>query len=130
MIGYSLIGTNDINRARAFYDALFGAIGVGKLWDSPRSVAWGVAFDKPAFGISVPHDEQPATVGNGSMLALVQPTRAQVDTLYTRAIELGGQDEGPAGLRGDEGDMAFYGAYVRDLDGNKLCFFRVGPADA
>jgi len=129
MIGYSLVGTNDIDRARAFYDALFGAIGVGKLWDSPRSVAWGMAFDKPAFGISVPHDEQPATVGNGSMLALAQPTRAQVDTLYTKAIELGGQDEGAAGLRGEEGDMAFYGAYVRDLDGNKLCFFRMGPAD-
>jgi predicted lactoylglutathione lyase len=63
------------------------------------------------------------------MLALVQPSRAQVDTLYARAIELGGKDEGPAGLRGDEGSQAFYGAYVRDLDGNKLCFFRVGPAD-
>jgi len=129
MIGYSLLGTNDMDRARAFYDALFGAIGVGKLWDSPRSVAWGVAFDKPAFGICLPHDAQPASVGNGSMLALVQPSRAQVDTLYAKAIALGGKDEGPVGLRGDEGDMAFYGAYVRDLDGNKLCFFRVGPPD-
>jgi catechol 2,3-dioxygenase-like lactoylglutathione lyase family enzyme len=129
MIGYTLLGTNDMARAKAFYDALFGAIGVGKLWDIPRSVAWGVAFDKPAFGISLPHDEQPASVGNGSMLALVQPSRAQVDTLYAKAIELGGKCEGPAGLRGDEGDQAFYGAYVRDLDGNKLCFFRVGPAD-
>lgn len=130
MIGYSLLGTNDIDRARAFYDALFGTIGIGKLWDSPRSVAWGAAFDKPAFGISLPHNEQPATIGNGSMLALVQPSRAQVDTLHAKAIELGGQDEGPVGLRGDEGEMAFYGGYVRDLDGNKLCFFRMGPADA
>jgi catechol 2,3-dioxygenase-like lactoylglutathione lyase family enzyme len=129
MIGYTLLGTNDMARAKAFYDALFGAIGVGKLWDSPRSVAWGVAFDKPAFGICLPHDEQPASVGNGSMLALVQPSRAQVDTLHARTLELGGKDEGPAGLRGDEGSQAFYGAYVRDLDGNKLCFFRVGPAD-
>jgi catechol 2,3-dioxygenase-like lactoylglutathione lyase family enzyme len=129
MIGYSLLGTNDMERAKSFYDALFGAIGVSKLWESPRSVAWGVAFDKPGFGICLPYDDQPATIGNGSMLALVQPSRAQVDRLYAKAIELGGKDEGPAGLRGDEGDMAFYGAYVRDLDGNKLCFFHVGPAD-
>lgn len=129
MIGYSLLGTNDIDRARAFYDALFGAIGVQRLWDSPRSVAWGTAFDQPAFGVCLPYDERPATIGNGSMLALVQPSRTQVDRLYARAIALGGQCEGPAGLRGDEGDQAFYGAYVRDPDGNKLCFFRVGPAD-
>ena len=97
MIGYSLLGTNDIDRARAFYDALFGAIGVQRLWDSPRSAAWGMAFDQPAFGVCLPYDERPATIGNGSMLALVQPSRAQVDTLYARAIALGGQCEGPAG---------------------------------
>lgn len=128
MIGYSLIGTNDLGRATAFYDALFGAIGVEKLWETPRSAAWGVSFDKPAFGVCLPYDEQPASVGNGTMLALVQPSRAQVDTLYTKALALGGKDEGPAGLRGEDGDMAFYCAYVRDPDGNKLCFFRVGPA--
>jgi len=129
MIGYSLLGTNDLGRAKGFYDALFGAIGVQKLWDGPRGCAWSVSFDKPAFGITLPYDNAPATVGNGSMLALVQPNRAQVDTLYARAIALGGKDEGPAGLRGEEGPQAFYGAYVRDLDGNKLCFFHIGPAD-
>jgi predicted lactoylglutathione lyase len=64
------------------------------------------------------------------MLSFVQPTRAQVDTLHAKAMDLGGADEGAPGVRGEEGPQAFYGAYVRDLDGNKLCFYRVGPADA
>ena len=128
MIGYSLLGTNDLDRARDFYDGLFGAIGIPKMWDSPRSCAWGTSWDQPAFGISLPYDDHPATIGNGSMLALVQPSRAQVDLLHARTVELGGADEGAPGLRGDEGPQAFYGAYARDLDGNKLCFFCVGPA--
>jgi predicted lactoylglutathione lyase len=62
------------------------------------------------------------------MAAIVLDTRDKVDALYAKAIELGGTDEGPPGLRGDEGDQAFYGAYFRDLDGNKLAAFRIGPA--
>jgi predicted lactoylglutathione lyase len=129
MIGYALIGTNDLERARTFYDALFGAVGVGRLMESPRMCAWGPNFEVPAFGVCTPFDQQAATVGNGSMLSLVQPSRAQVDMLHAKALELGGTDEGPAGLRGEDGPHAFYGAYVRDLDGNKLCFFRMGPAE-
>jgi predicted lactoylglutathione lyase len=62
------------------------------------------------------------------MVAIPFERRDQVDAFYKRAIELGGSDEGAPGLRGDEGPQAFYGAYFRDLDGNKLCAFRVGPA--
>lgn len=130
MIGYSLLGTNDLERARAFYDALFGVIGVKRMFDGPRVTGWGVNFETPVFGVCTPFDGDAATVGNGSMLALVQPSRAQVDILHAKTLELGGSDEGAPGLRGDEGPMAFYGGYVRDLDGNKLCFFKVGPADA
>lgn len=130
MIGYSLLGTNDMERAKAFYDTLFDAIGVNRLWDGPRSCGWGPDWTKPVFGICMPHDGQPASVGNGTMLALVQPSRAQVDLLHAKLMELGGSDEGAPGLRGEEGEHAFYGAYARDLDGNKLCFFRIGPADS
>ena len=63
------------------------------------------------------------------MSSIACDTRARVDALYAKAMELGGSDEGAPGLRGDEGEQAFYGAYFRDLDGNKLCAFRVGPAD-
>jgi catechol 2,3-dioxygenase-like lactoylglutathione lyase family enzyme len=130
MIGYSLLGTNDIDRAKAFYDALFGAIGIGRVFEGPRSCGWGPDWSTPVFGIGTPFDGQPANVGNGTMLALVQPSRAQVALLHATALEQGAADEGAPGLRGDDGPQAYYGAYARDLDGNKICFFRVGPADA
>ncbi|MBO9576298.1 MAG: VOC family protein [Sphingobium sp.] len=129
MIGYTLFGTNDLDRAKGFYDALFSAIGVGRAWEGPRSVGWGPDWSKPIFGIGTPFDGTPANVGNGTMIALVQPSRAQVDLLHAKVLELGGACEGAPGLRGDEGPQAYYGAYARDLDGNKICFFRVGPAD-
>lgn len=68
-----------------------------------------------------------AKPGNGNMLALVLPDRAKVDALYKKALELGGSDEGPPGVRGEEGPEAFYAAYFRDPEGNKLCAYRVGP---
>jgi predicted lactoylglutathione lyase len=62
------------------------------------------------------------------MVALVMTERAQVDALHAKAMDLGGTCEGSPGLRGEEGPQAFYGAYFRDPDGNKLCAFRMGPA--
>jgi predicted lactoylglutathione lyase len=66
--------------------------------------------------------------GNGNMIALVVDQRAKVDSLHAKALELGGSDEGAPGLRGPEGPRAFYGAYFRDPEGNKICVFRIGPA--
>jgi predicted lactoylglutathione lyase len=80
------------------------------------------------FAIGAPYDGKPATAGNGAMMALALDTRAKVDALYAAAIAAGGADEGAPGVRGEEGPQAFYGAYFRDLDGNKFCAFRVGPA--
>jgi catechol 2,3-dioxygenase-like lactoylglutathione lyase family enzyme len=129
VIGYTLVGSNDLERGRAFYDSLFGSIGVGRLMEFPTgATAWGASWDKPMFGMGPPHDGQPATSGNGTMIALVVDTRDKVDTLYGKAIELGAKCEGGPGVRGDEGDQAFYAAYFRDPEGNKLCAFRVGPA--
>ena len=128
MIGYTLVGTNDLDRAAGFYDALFAVIGAERQMERPSYVIWGATMEPPAFGVTKPYDGKPATVGNGTMIALVVDKRAKVDALYAKALALGGKDEGAPGIRGDDPN-GFYGAYFRDLDGNKLCVFRVGPAD-
>ncbi len=122
MIGYTTLGTNDLPRAAAFYDALFAEMGIKRIMDFGRGYAWGAAMDKPGFGLMLPFDGKPATAGNGTMIALVVDSKDKVDALYKKAIALGGTDEGPPGPRGD----GFYAAYFRDLDGNKLNFFFVG----
>ena len=123
MIGYVTLGTNDLPRARAFYDALLAEVGIKRLMEfGERGSAWGVAMDKPMLGIMKPFDEKPATVGNGVMAAIVVDAREKVDRVYKTALELGGKDEGPAGPRGE----GFYAGYFRDLDGNKLNVFCVG----
>ncbi|GAB2877655.1 VOC family protein [Uliginosibacterium flavum] len=120
MIGYVTLGSNDIPRAAAFYDALLASIGAKRDMETERFVSWGVAPDKPSLCVITPFDGQPATVGNGTMVSLHLPNRAAVDAFYKKAMELGAKDEGPAGPRGDSG---FYAAYFRDLDGNKLGVF-------
>ena len=89
---------------------------------------WGTGFGKPALAVTRPYNGEPAVAGNGNMVSLAVDERAKVDALYAKALELGGTDEGAPGLRTEEGARAFYGAYFRDPDGNKLCVFRVGPA--
>ena len=130
MIGYATVGTNDIDRARAFYDALLGSIGARRVMEFPENgfTMYGVARGQPMFAVTRPYNGGPASPGNGAMVALAMDDRQKVDALYNKAIELGGTDEGPPGLRTPEGDKAFYGAYFRDLDGNKFCAFRMGPA--
>jgi catechol 2,3-dioxygenase-like lactoylglutathione lyase family enzyme len=122
MIGYTTLGTNDLPRAAAFYDALLAEIGAKRLWASDRGIAWGVAEDKPGFGIMKPFDGNAATVGNGVMVALIVNSREKVDSLHKKALALGGKDEGPVGPRGE----GFYCGYFRDLDGNKLNVFFMG----
>jgi predicted enzyme related to lactoylglutathione lyase len=117
MIGYTTLGTNDLPRAAAFYDELFGVIGIKRIMDFGRGYAWGVGMDKPAFGVMRPYDGQPATVGNGVMVAVACDSQDKV-----KALALGGADEGAPGPRGE----GFYAAYFRDLDGNKLNAFCVG----
>jgi len=120
MIGYITLGTNDMEKAAVFYDALLGEIGAGRFMQEDSFIAWAVSPDKPAFSISKPFDGQQATVGNGVMVAFALENPEQVKALYGKAIELGATDEGKPGVRGDSG---FYAAYFRDLDGNKLNFF-------
>ena len=122
MIGYATLGTNDLARAAGFYDALLGSIGAKRWMQSDRFIAWAVAPDKPSLGVILPYDGKPATVGNGTMVALIVDARSKVDALHSKALELGGKDEGAPGPRGD----GFYAGYFRDLDGNKLNAFCMG----
>jgi len=122
MIGYVTLGTNDLPRAVAFYDALLAEIGAKRIMELDRGIAWGVAMDKPGLALLKPFDGTPATVGNGVMVALAVDSKEKVDRVFKKAIELGAKDEGPAGPRGD----GFYAGYFRDPDGNKLNVFCMG----
>jgi predicted lactoylglutathione lyase len=122
MIGYVTLGTNDLQRAAKFYDALLGEIGARRFMESERFIAWAVSPGTPGLGLTQPFDGQPATVGNGVMVALVVDSPAKVDLLYNKALQLGGSDEGAAGPRGE----GFYAGYFRDPEGNKLNVFCMG----
>ena len=130
MIGYVTLGTDDIERARAYYDALLAELGAKRLMEFPQNgfTLYGTGWGKPGIAVTRPYNGQPAVAGNGNMAAIVVDSRDKVDSFHAKALALGGTDEGAPGLRGPEGPQAFYGAYFRDPDGNKLCVFRIGPA--
>lgn len=121
MIGYVTLGTNDFEKATAYYDALLGSIGAKRVLEGDAFIAWGASLQSPALSIIKPFDGKPATVGNGVMIAIAMDAPEKVDAFHAKAIELGGSDEGAPGLRGE----AFYVGYFRDLDGNKLNAFHM-----
>lgn len=126
MIGYAIVGSNDLERSKAFYDALLASIGVGTMFDHPSGGRlYGVGFDKPFLGVLPPYDQKPATVGNGMMISLNMPSRAAVDAFHAMALSLGAADEGAPGLRGNP-ETGFYACYFRDPQGNKLAAFHFG----
>ena len=128
MIGYATLGSNDIDKALEFYDALFAVVGGKRLMQMPderQLTFYGNVPKTPMVAIGKPYDGGTATAGNGTMISLAMDSREQVDALYAKAVELGGADEGAPGPRGPEA-MGFYGGYVRDLDGNKFCAFKMG----
>ncbi|MFG1300071.1 VOC family protein [Xanthobacter sp. V3C-3] len=123
MISHVNVGTNDIAAARRFYDPLMARLGWrlrfsnsagGRAGWEPASGGW------PLFLLGRPHDGGRATSGNGAMVAFLAPDRATVDDIHRMAITAGGADEGPPGLR-PHYHPNYYGAYFRDLDGNKIC---------
>ncbi len=122
MISYSTVGTNDMDRAIAFYDAAFGALGGVRTTTSPTWTGYGRKGERGLFFLTRPFDRAAATAGNGQMLAFLAADRAQVVAFHAAALAQGGSCEGPPGVR--EGmDPVFYAAYVRDPDGNKLCAY-------
>ncbi|MEX0838661.1 MAG: VOC family protein [Parvibaculum sp.] len=121
MIGYVMVGTNDLDKAAAFYDALLGEIGAKRAMSDPgRFVGW--SNGGPMLAVTKPHDGNKANFGNGTMVALAVGSRANVDKVHAKAMSLGGKDEGAPGVRGG----SFYGGYFRDLDGNKFVAFHMG----
>ena len=122
MIGYITLGTNDFDKAAAFYDALLGEIGATRGMEGDSFIAWTTGQNAPAVSIIKPYDKQAATSGNGTMVALAVDTTEKVDKLHAKAMELGGKDEGAPSDRGG----GFYAGYFRDLDGNKLNAFCAG----
>ncbi len=122
MIGYVTLGSNDKDKAAAFYDALMAEIGAKRIFNNDRLIFWGTEMGAPMIGVGTPYDGEAATIGNGTMVALSVGSRENVDKLYAKAIALGAQDEGAPGER----MPGFYGAYFRDLDGNKFVAFMMG----
>jgi catechol 2,3-dioxygenase-like lactoylglutathione lyase family enzyme len=120
MIGYVTVGTNDLAKAARFYDAIAAEMGVGRMMDFGTFIAWGAPGGPAGIAATAPFDGNPATVGNGIMVAFEAKDRGQVDRLHAIALANGGTCEGPPGPRGDGG---FYAGYFRDPDGNKLNAF-------
>ncbi|MFT4817530.1 MAG: putative lactoylglutathione lyase [Pseudohongiellaceae bacterium] len=119
MIGYVTVGTNDLEKSAKYYDALLAEIGAKRFMEMDTFIAWSNDPAGCGFSITTPFNGNPASVGNGVMVALMADSTDKVDALYAKAIELGGTDEGAPGARSDN----FYAGYFRDLDGNKLNFF-------
>lgn len=125
MIGYVTLGTNDLQKNAAFYDAIAAEMGVGRMMDFDSFIAWGEWGGGAGVALSKPFNGEPATVGNGTMVALQAKDPEQVQRLYDIALANGGSDEGAPGPRGeaDENGLLFYAGYFRDPDGNKLNAF-------
>ena len=124
MIGYITIGTTDLKCASKYYDDLLSTIGAERFMEEDNYfVAWARGSDECALAVTLPFDKHPATVGNGTMVAIALETPEQVNQFYQRALELGGTCEGAPGFRPDAAEQGFYAGYFRDLDGNKLNAF-------
>jgi catechol 2,3-dioxygenase-like lactoylglutathione lyase family enzyme len=124
MIGYVTIGTDDFDTALPFYDAVFAAIGGERKSYEGNWAMYGRKGREGDVAVCKPFDGKPAKGGNGIMLAFNATTTAAVDEAYAAGLALGGKDEGPPGLRPPEGG-SFYGAYLRDPTGNKICFYHL-----
>lgn len=118
------VGTNDLVKARMFYDEVLGKLGLKRLADlGENGSIWGI--DKPAFFVLKPANGQPASVGNGVTVSFEAQNRAQIDAFHEAAVGAGGKDEGSAGTR--NWAVNAYAAYARDLDGNKLAAYCFKP---
>ena len=118
MIMYATLGTNDLARARAFYDPTLATLGIAMIYAGAEEWAYGPpGGTEVQLYVGLPYDQNSASIGNGSMLALTAPTRLAVQAFYTTGLANGGTDEGAPGLRYS---AHFYSCYLRDPDGNKI----------
>ena len=129
MFSHLTLGIADLDRARAFYAPLMQRLGLKLRFDAPEAgwIGWEPAGGgRPLFILTRPFDGQAAQPGNGAMVAFSAPDRATVDAAHAEALRLGGTDEGAPGLR-PHYHRSYYGAYLRDPDGNKLCIVCHAP---
>lgn len=117
MIGYVTFGTNDKNKAAGFFDTVLQPLGAVRMMENERGIFWHAGGG--TFGIMEPFDGKPQSVGNGAMVALNCGDTDKVEAVYKLALDNGGSDEGPPGLRAGN----FFGGYFRDPDGNKFVAF-------
>lgn len=115
------VGTNDLEKARNFYDKTLATLGWTRIADLPNDAGsiWGDG--KPSFFVLKPANGQPASVGNGVTVSFEAPNRSAVKAFHEVALSIGGPDEGAVGPRGWAPDA--FAAYTRDLDGNKLAVY-------
>ena len=121
MFSHVTVGVNSLERAVAFYEPLMVELGLVCRFREAHWAGWmEPGVDRPLFMINRPLDGNRSTPGNGQMVAFVADTRDSVDRFYELAVQQGGTCEGPPGVR-PQYHANYYGAYVRDPDGNKLC---------
>ena len=120
---YATVGSNDLAKAKGFYDALLSLAGIRPLAEHPSGGRVYGSPEAPRFAVLPPHDGELATSGNGTMFAFSFDHRSEVDAFFEKALALGGTSAGEPGLRAPER----YYAYFRDLDGNKICAFSAQP---
>lgn len=127
MLGYITIGALDSEKSGVFYDAVLGACGSERKFADGGWIGYGPkGADSHSVYVCPPHDKKPATAGNGMMIAFVAPSKDAVKAAYDAGLKNGGRDEGSPGPRPEE-STTFYGAYLRDPVGNKICVFAKGP---
>jgi len=118
MLHHVSVGVMNVERAARFYDSVLGALGYRRVMEfMPYAIAYGA--ETPVFWVQLPHNQSPATVGNGVHVGFVAMTKDMIGAFHRAALAAGGTDEGAPGPRPDYG-ADYYGAFVRDLDGNKL----------
>jgi predicted lactoylglutathione lyase len=123
MIGYITLGVKDMDRAKQFYCDLLAELGATILMDMGRIAMIGQSMEEPMLSVCIPYDENDPHPGNGNMFGINAGSKEAADKLYYKALELGATCDGKPGQRIPD---VFYGAYVRDLDGNKLAFYKFG----
>jgi catechol 2,3-dioxygenase-like lactoylglutathione lyase family enzyme len=126
MLSLTRFGTSDLPRAASFYDAIAGLLGAVRVLDRDEVKAWR-GPEGGMFLVGTPFAGH-ASAGNGTQAGFAAPSRAVVAAAHATALELGGTCEGAPGVRGPEGPEAFYAAYFRDPDGNKVMVFCRGGA--